>query len=138
MFFPKPIVLPGFVCDLFNLSDPTFYNLLGFLAIIVFLRLFLPLHSLMSRELFRRNEITDLAEEARCNEYDVFVTAHDFYYGHIQSARIKQDFINYLRHWPDNYILPFYVRNFLAEQARDKTDSRHDCPDDHIKIIILV
>jgi len=124
---------PGIILELLTLSDPTFHHLLGLLAVITFLRIFVPLHLIMTRELLRRNEIADLAEEEHCTEYDIFLKAHKFYYGSEQPEKIKQDFIIYLNHWPDNYILPFYIRNFLEELKRDNTDSRHDLSGNEIK-----
>ena len=133
MFADRLFDFYAFFLKLITLSDPAFYHLLGFLAVLAFLRLFVPLHRIMSRELFKRNEIGDLAEEEHCSEYDIFVKAHKFYYGSEQTEKIKQDFITYLNNWPDNYILPFYIRNFLAELKRDNTDSRQNLPDKPIK-----
>lgn len=133
MFVDRLFEFHEFFLRLLTLSDPTFHHLLGLLAVLAFLRIFVPLHRTMARELCRRNEIADLAEEEHCNEYDIFVLAHKFYYGSEHAEKIKQDFITYLNNWPDNYILPFYIRNFLAELKRDNTDSRHDLPDTPIK-----
>ncbi len=133
MLFAAPLDFPGIFLDLLTLSDSTFYHLLGFLAVISFLRLFLPLHRMMSRELFRRNEIVDLAEKGMCTEYDVFIQAYLSYYGFLHPEVIKQDFIKYLKSWPDNYILPLYLRIFLDELDSFSEDSRHDHPDDPIK-----
>ncbi|MBW2466531.1 MAG: hypothetical protein JRF02_04450 [Deltaproteobacteria bacterium] len=116
--------LPGNIPDLLYLSDSTFYHLLGLVTLIGFLRIFIPLHCIMTSELQRRNEIADLAEENHCSEFDIFVKAHKFYFGSDHPDRTKQDFITYLNNWPDNYILPFYIRNFLAELERDDSDSR--------------
>jgi hypothetical protein len=102
MFVDKLSVLSDFFLSLLTLSDSAFYHLLGLLAVITFLRFFVPLHCTMARELFRRNEIADLAEEERCTEYDIFVKAHNFFYGSEHSERIKHDFIAYLKNWPDN------------------------------------
>ena len=124
MYFEVPFEIPGYILELFTLSDKNFYHLLGVLAVIALLRFIIPLHSLMVRELCRRNEITVLAEEYRCTEFDIFVKAHRFYYGSHRPDTIKHDFIAYLNHWPDNYILPFYIRNYLAEIERDSSDTR--------------
>ena len=129
MFVDKLSVLSDFFLSLLTLSDSAFYHLLGLLAVITFLRFFVPLHCTMALELFRRNEIADLAEEERCTEYDIFVKAHNFFYGSEHSERIKHDFIAYLKNWPDNYILPFYIRNFLEELKRGNSDSRHELPE---------
>jgi hypothetical protein len=135
MFVDEIFGSHGFFLKLLTLSDPTFYHLLGLLAVLAFLRLFVPLHFVMVRELLRRNEIADLAEEEHCNEYDIFVKAHKFYYGSEQPEKIKLDFITYLYNWPDNYILPFYLRIFLEELKRDNTDSKNDSPNEPIKKI---
>jgi len=131
MFFDRLFEFPGSILELFTLSDPTFYNLLGLLAVITFLRLFVPLHKIMTRELCRRNKIGDLAEARHCSEYDIFSTAHQFYYGSVQPEKIRQDFIIYLKNWPDNYVLPFYIRNFIEELERDNIDSGSVPPGDH-------
>jgi hypothetical protein len=115
---------PGKLLDLLHLSDSTFHHLLGLLAVIVLLRLFIPLHFIMTKELTRRNEVADLAEEYHCTEFDIFIKAHTFYYGSDQPEKIKCDFITYLNNWSDNYVLPFYIRNFLSELRRDSSDSR--------------
>ena len=128
MFVDKLSVLSDFFLSLLTLSDSAFYHLLGLLAVITLLRLFVPLHCTMNREFFRRNEIADLAEEERCTEYDIFVKAHIFFYGSEHSERIKYDFITYLKNWPENYILPFYIRNFLEELKKGNTYSRHELP----------
>ena len=133
MFVDEIFGSHGFFLKLLTLSDPSFYHLLGLLAVFALLRLFVPLHYVMVRELLRRNEIADLAEEEHCNEYDIFVKAHKFYYGSEQPEKIKLDFITYLCNWPDNYILPFYLRIFLEELKRDNTDSRNDSPDVPVK-----
>lgn len=129
MFFDVLHEFPGFILETLTLTDSTFCHLLGLLAVTAFLRLFLPLHNIMTRELSRRNEVADLAEERRCSEFDIFVMAHEFYYGSIAPEKIKQDFITYLSNWPENYILPFYIRNFLAEFERDSSDARHERAD---------
>lgn len=128
MFVDKLSVLSDFFLSLLTLSDSAFYHLLGLLAVITLLRLFVPLHCTMTREFFRRNEIADLAEEERCTEYDIFVKAHIFFYGSEHSERIKYDFITYLKNWPENYILPFYIRNFLEELKKGNTYSRPELP----------
>lgn len=115
--------LPGKLSALLHLPDSTFYHLLGLLAVISFLRLFIPLHCIMINELKRRNEVADLAEEKRCTEFDIFVMAHKYYFGSDQPDRTTNDFIVYLSNWPDNYILPFYIRNFLADLKRDDSIS---------------
>jgi len=132
MFFAAPFEFPRIILELLILSDTTFYHLLGLLAVVAFLRIFVPLHLIMTCELMRRNEIADLAEEEHCTEYDIFIKAYKFYYGSEHPEKIKQDFIIYLKNWPDNYILPFYIRNFLEELKRDNTDTRHNLPDDHL------
>lgn len=128
MFVDKLSVLSDFFLSLLTLSDSAFYHLLGLLAVITLLRLFVPLHCTMTREFFRRNEIADLAEEEHCTEYDIFVKAHIFFYGSEHSERIKYDFITYLKNWPENYILPFYIRNFLEELKKGNTYSRPELP----------
>lgn len=133
MFFAAPFDLPGMFRELLTLSDSTFYHLLGIVTVVSFLRIFLPLHSIMSKELFKRNEITDLAEQEMCTEYDIFMQAFISYYGCLQLDRIKRDFIVYLKSWPDNYILPFYLRIFLEDLNRNSNDSRPDRPADPIK-----
>lgn len=124
MFLDLLYDLPGNIPDLLRLSDSTFYHLLGLLAVIGLLRLFIPLHTIMTSELKRRNEVTDLAEEIRCTEFDVFMKAHKFYYGSDHPDRTNQDFIAYLNNWPDNYILPFYIRIFLSERESDNSESQ--------------
>ena len=126
MYFEMLLEFPGFILELLTLSDSTFHHLLGLLALIALLRLCVPLHKIMTKELSRRNKVSDLAEEYRCTEFDVFVKAHTFYYGSAEPDKIKWDFITYLNNWPDNYILPFYIRNFLEEFERDSSDSGHD------------
>ena len=123
MFLQLLYDLPVNFANLFRLSDSTFYHLLGLLAVIGFLRLFIPLHCIMTKELKRRNEVADLAEEKQCTEFDIFVKAHKYYFGADHMARTKNDFIRYLCNWPDNYILPFYIRNFLADLERDNSVS---------------
>jgi len=123
MFLQLLYDLPGSLPDLFYLSDSTFYHLLGLLAVTGFLRLFIPLHCIMTKELQRRNEVADLAEEKQCTEFDIFVAAHKYYFGSDHPARTKNDFITYLCNWPDNYILPFYIRIYLAELKRDNSVS---------------
>ena len=132
MFVDEIYEFHKFFLKLLTLSDPSFSHLLGLLAVFAFLRLFVPLHSVMVRELLRRNEIADLAEEEHCTEYDIFVKAHEYYYGSEQPEKIKLDFITYLYNGPDNYILPFYLRIFLAELKRDNTDSRNDSPNEPV------
>jgi len=78
MFVDEIYEFHKFFLKLLTLSDPTFYHLLGLLAVFALLRLFVPLNYVMVRELLRRNEIADLAEEEHCNEYDIFVKAHKF------------------------------------------------------------
>lgn len=123
MFLQLMYDLPGKLPDLFHLSDSTFYHLLGLLAVIGFLRVLIPLHCIMAKELENRNEVADLAEEKRCTEFDIFVEAHKYYFGYDHPARTENDFITYLCNWPDNYIPPFYIRNFLAELERDNSVS---------------
>jgi hypothetical protein len=119
MFLHLLYDLPGNITNLFHLPDSAFYHLLGLLTVIGFLRLFIPLHCIMAKELKMRNEVADLAEEIHCTEFDIFVKAHKYYFGTDHPVRIKNDFITYLCNWPDNYILPFYMRNFLADLERD-------------------
>ena len=126
MFLHMLYGLPGTLPELFCLSDSTFCHLLGLLVVISILRLFIPLHAIMTRELKRRNEVADLAEEKHCTEFDIFVKAHKFYFGSDQPDRTHQDFITYLRNWPDNYTHPFYMRTFLAEI--EKADSIPELP----------
>ena len=133
MFLDRLVEFPGFILELLTLSDQTFHHLLGLLAVIAFLRLFIPLHHMMTRELAERNEIADLAEDEGCTEYDIFIKAHKYYYGTEGPERVKRDFIVYLMNWPDNYILPFYIRNYLEELMRDNTDSRHRLPANNVK-----
>ena len=130
MYIEMLFEFPGFILELLYLSDSTFHHLLGLLAVVALLRLFIPLHLIMTKEISKRNEVADLAEEKNCTEFDIFVKAHEFYYGSNQPDQIKHDFITYLSNWPDNYMLPFYIRNFLAELERDNSDSRHDLLDD--------
>lgn len=54
--------LIGSCANLFRLSDAAFQNLLGLLLVVVILRLLVPLHKTILRELENRNEIVDLAE----------------------------------------------------------------------------
>ena len=129
MRFELLLELPDFILELLTLSDSTFHNLLGLLVVIAFLRVFIPLHQTMMKELNRRNEVADLAEECNCTEFDIFIKAHKFYYGSDGPDKIKRDFITYLNNWPDNYILPFYIRNYLAELERDNSDSSHNLSD---------
>ena len=135
MYFEIPFDFPGFILELLYLSDSTFHHLLGLLAVITLLRLFIPLHKIMTKELTRRNEVADLAEECRCTEFDIFAKAHKFYYGSDQPDKIKYDFIIYLSNWPDNYILPFYIRNFLTELKRDSSDSRKSLSDGEVNTV---
>ena len=135
MYFEIPFEFPGFILELLNLSDTTFYHLLGLLAVIALLRLFIPLHIIMTKELTRRNEVGDLAEECHCTEFDIFVKAHTFYYGSAHPDKIKYDFIKYLNNWPDNYVLPFYIRSFLTELKRDSSDSRKSHSDGKVKTL---
>jgi hypothetical protein len=113
----------GFAAQLGTLSDTAFHNLLGLLLVLVILRLFLPLHRIMTEELANRNEIVDLAEADGCTEFDVFVTALAYFYGHQNLKKAEQDFAVYLCNWPDNYILPYYVRLYLEMRERDGSDS---------------
>jgi hypothetical protein len=106
-----------------NLSDTAFHNLLGILLVVVILRLFLPLHRIMTEELANRNEIVDLAEADGCTEFDVFVRALVHFYGHQNLKKAEQDFAVYLCNWPDNYVLPYYVRLYLEMRERDGSDS---------------
>ena len=135
MYFEIPFEFPGFILDLLYLSDSTLHHLLGLLAVIAFLRLFIPLHKIMTKELKRRNEVADLAEECRCTEFDIFAKAHKFYYGSDQPDKIKYDFIIYLSNWPDNYILPFYIRNFLTELKKNSSDSRKILSDGEVNTV---
>lgn len=128
MFYNVLYDFPGNLLGLLHLSDSTFHHLLGLLAVTALLRLFIPLHIIMTKELTKRNEVADLAEECHCTEFDIFVTAHTFYYGANHPDKIKYDFITYLNNWPDNYVLPFYIRNFLTELKRDSSDSRNNLP----------
>ena len=121
MFLHLLYDLPGNLPDLLYLTDTTFYHLLGVLTVIGILRLLIPLHLFMAKELKGRNEVADLAEEEHCTEFDVFVKAHRYYFGTDNPEKSKEDFIIYLCNWPDNYILPFYIRNFLAEFNRDSS-----------------
>lgn len=133
MFLNSLHEFPGIILDLFTLPDTTFYHLLGILVVIAFLRIFVPLHQIMTKELTRRNEVADLAEKGHCSEFDIFVRAHKYYYGSEQPEKIKNDFIVYLWNWPENYILPFYIRNFLENLNRDSTDSRPDASGNDVK-----
>ena len=126
---------PGKLLDLLHLSDSTFHHLLGLLAVILLLRLSIPLHIIMTKELTKRNEVVDLAEEYHCTEFDIFIKAHTFYYASDQPDKIKYDFIAYLNNWPDNYVLPFYVRLFLSELKRDNSDSRKTLSDGEVNSV---
>lgn len=135
MFLNMLYDFPGKLLDLFHLPGSTFHHLLGLLALIVLLRLFIPLHIIMTKELTRRNEVADLAEECHCTEFDIFIRAHTFYFGSDQPDKIKCDFIKYLNNWPDNYVLPFYIRNFLSELKRDSSDSRKSLSDGEVNTV---
>jgi hypothetical protein len=113
----------GFAAQLGTLSDTAFHNLLGLLLVLVILRLFLPLHRIMTEELANRNEIVDLAEADGCTEFDIFARALVYFYGHQNLKKAEQDFVVYLCNWPDNYILPYYVRLYLKKRERDGSDS---------------
>ena len=105
--------LIGLFLNLFRLSDAVFHNLLGLLLIIVLLRLLPPLYKKISKELETRNEIAALAETDCCTEFDVFVMALEYYGGPQNQKKVERDFFDYLSNWPDNYILPYYVRCYL-------------------------
>ena len=125
MFFGVLFNISGFAYQVVTLSDSSFHNLLGLLLVIVVLRLILPLHKVMTAELKKRNEIVDLAEADGCTEFDVFATALAYFYGHQNLKKAEQDFAVYLCNWPDNYILPYYVRLYLEMRELDGSDSGH-------------
>ena len=129
MFFGVLFNISEFASQAVCLSDSGFHNLLGLLLVVVVLRLFLPLHRIMTAELKNRNEIVDLAEEDGCTEFDIFARALAHFYGHQNLKKAEQDFVVYLCNWPDNYILPYYVRLYLKMRERDHSDSGHP-PDD--------
>jgi len=123
MLFGMFFDISGFAVHMGTLSDAAFHNLLGILLVIVILRLFLPLHRIMTAELATRNEIVDLAEADGCTEFDVFVRALVHFYGHQNLKKAEQDFAFYLCNWPDNYVLPYYVRLYLEMRERDGSDT---------------
>jgi len=123
MFFGVFLNISGYASHVGILSESAFHNLLGLLLVIVVLRLFLPLHRIMTEELANRNEIVDLAEADDCTEFDVFVKALAHFYGYQNLKKAEQDFGVYLCNWPDNYILPYYVRLYLEMRERDGSDS---------------
>ena len=123
MFFNMFSNISGFAAEMGTLSDAAFHNLLGLLLVVVILRLFLPLHRIMTAELATRNEIVDLAEADGCTEFDIFVRALVHFYGHQNLTKAEQDFAVYLYNWPDNYVLPYYVRLYLEMSERDGSDS---------------
>jgi hypothetical protein len=129
MFFGVLFNISGFASQVVTLSDSSFHNLLGLLLVVVVLRLFLPLHKIMTAELTNRNEIVDLAEADGCTEFDIFARALAHFYGHQNLKKAEQDFGVYLCNWPGNYILPYYVRLYLKMRERDSSDSGHP-PDD--------
>jgi len=122
MFFGMFFTMSGFAAGMGTLSDTAFHNLLGLLLVVVILRLFLPLHRIMTEELVTRNEIVDLAEADGCTEFDVFVRALVHFYGQQNLNKAEQDFAVYLCNWPDNYVLPYYVRLYLEMRERDGSD----------------
>jgi len=106
--------LPGFIRDVSTVSDKVFQNLLGVLVVIAVLRIMVPLHKIMAADLAKRNKVVDLAEADGCSEFDVFVRAFEYYHGsRTNKEKAKGDFVAYICNWPDNYILPFYVRRYL-------------------------
>ncbi len=117
-----------FFKHLITLSDVAFYNLLGLLLIIVFFRIVLQLHIHMTKELGTRNEVTDLAEEDGCSEFDIFVKSLELYGAQFNSKKAKQDFAVYLYRWPDNYILPHYVRLYLKKRKGGEITSDQQYP----------
>ena len=123
MFFCMLFDISGFAAQMGTLSDAAFHNLLGLLLVVVILRLFLPLHRIMTAELAMRNEIVDLAEADGCTEFDIFVRALTYFYGHQNLNKAEQDFAVYLFNWPDNYVLPYYVRLYLEMRERDGSDT---------------
>ena len=123
MFFNMFSNISGFAAEMGTLSDAAFHNLLGLLLVVVILRLFLPLHRIMTAELATRNEIVDLAEADGCTEFDIFVRALVHFYGHQNLTKAEKDFAVYLCNWPDNYVLPYYVRLYLEMRERDGSDS---------------
>ncbi len=103
----------NFLIELIQLSDAAFHNLFGLLLVLVFSRLLLPLHRLMAKELMNKNEIVDLAEKDNCTEFDIFVMALEHYDGQHDKNKAERDFSHYLRNWPENYVLPYYIRLYL-------------------------
>lgn len=118
MFFNMFSNISGFAAEMGTLSDAAFHNLLGLLLVVVILRLFLPLHRIMTAELATRNEIVDLAEADGCTEFDIFVRALVHFYGHQNLTKAEKDFAVYLCNWPDNYVLPYYICPPVSGDAR--------------------
>ena len=121
MFAGSVFEVFGFVLDLITLSDTAFYNLLSLLLVLALLRVLLPVHSMMVKELAIRNEIVDFAEEKKCTEFDVFVKAIEYYSGVVDPQKAKKDFAVYLYNWPENYVLPYYVKLYLKIQKNSDT-----------------
>ena len=120
------VEFPGIILKLFILSDPIFFNLLGALVVLAFLLFFVSLHHIMTRE---RSKKTRLATGPRKNDAPntMFLSGRMSSITALYSPeRINRAFIIYLNNWPDNYILPFHLRNYLEELKRDTTDSRHE------------
>ena len=63
MFAGSVFEVFGFALDLITLSDTAFYNLLSLLLVLALIRVMLPVHNMMVKELAIRNEIVDFAEE---------------------------------------------------------------------------
>jgi len=115
--------LVGFFLNLPRLSDVAFHNLLGLLLVIVLLRLILPLHKTNLKDLENRNEIIDLAEKDGCTEFDVFVMALEYYGGSQNQKKVERDFFVYICKWPNNYVLPYYVRLYLNMRKSRESSS---------------
>ena len=128
MFAEHISYFSDFFLDFITLSDTAFHNLLGLLLVVAILRVFLPLHKMMKDDLPLRNEVADLAETDGCNEFDIFIKAIEYYGGWQNFNKVKQDFVVYLYNWPDNYILPYYVRLYL--EMRKGVDLRSGQPMD--------
>ena len=88
------VEFPGIILKLFILSDPIFFNLLGALVVLAFLLFFVSLHHIMTRERSKKYTIGNRAEDERCTEYDVFVRAHEFYYGSVLPGENKSCLYN--------------------------------------------
>ena len=121
MFAGSVFEVFGFVLDLITLSDTAFYNLLSLLLVLALIRVLLPVHNMMVKELAIQNEVVDFAEQMKCTEFDVFVKAVEYYSGVVDPQKAKKDFAVYLYNWPENYVLPYYVKLYLKIQKNSHT-----------------